>query len=99
MIDWTPEQIAAASSAMQRMGQMSYDEFCKELERQRRPVYTYYMREMHMDAATLPPDVIRITPWGSRPYTPAIGGTCFGKVDFSRQLSCQEMLVYGLIPA
>jgi len=97
--DWTSEQLAAASRAMQQMGQMSYEEFCEELNRQRRAVFTYYMRDRHMVKATLPPGVILIVPWGSLPYTPAIGGRCFGKVDFNRQLTAQELIVYGLIPA
>ena len=96
---WTPEQIAAASQAMQRMGQLSYEEFCEELNRQRSAVCSYYMRERHMDASTLPPGVIRIVPWGSCPYTPAIGGRCFGKAIFGRRLTDHEMIVYGLIPA
>lgn len=30
--DWTPEEIQAASTAMQKMGEVSYEEFCRELE-------------------------------------------------------------------
>lgn len=98
---WTQEQLAAASSAMERMGEMSYEEFCAEVNSARvRPIiYTYYMRDLHMDKSTLPNGVVCITPWGSRPYTPSIGGRCFGKVDFDRQLTSQELIVYGLIPA
>lgn len=31
--DWTPEELAAASTAMKAEGYMSYEEFCEELER------------------------------------------------------------------
>lgn len=30
--DWTPEELQAASTAMQQMGNLSYEEFCKEIE-------------------------------------------------------------------
>ena len=30
--DWTPEELAAASSAMKAQGNMSYEEFCRHLE-------------------------------------------------------------------
>lgn len=98
---WTQEQLSAASNAMQRMGEMSYDEFCAELNKARvhPTIYTYFMRDRHMDAGTLPKGVISIVPWGSRPYMPAIGARCFGKVDFDRRLSDAELIVYGLIPA
>lgn len=97
--DWTKEQIEAASAAMQHMGEMSYEEFCAALSKANRAVHTYYMRELHMTADTLPHGVIRVTPWASRPYTPQIDGRCFGKVDFNRALTPQELIVYGLIPA
>lgn len=29
--DWTPEELAAASKAMKAAGNMSYEEFCEEL--------------------------------------------------------------------
>ena len=29
--DWTPEELAAASEAMKAAGNMSYEEFCEEL--------------------------------------------------------------------
>lgn len=32
--DWTAEELQVASSAMKAAGHMSYEEFCKELERQ-----------------------------------------------------------------
>lgn len=31
--DWTPDELAAASSAMKAAGHMSYEEFCEELDR------------------------------------------------------------------
>lgn len=31
--DWTPEELAAASTAMKAEGHMSYEEFCEELAR------------------------------------------------------------------
>ncbi len=30
--DWTPKELQAASTAMQKMGNLSYEEFCKEIE-------------------------------------------------------------------
>ena len=30
--DWTQEELQAASTAMQKMGNLSYEEFCKEIE-------------------------------------------------------------------
>lgn len=30
--DWTPEEIQAASTAMKKAGQMSYEEFCAALK-------------------------------------------------------------------
>lgn len=32
--EWTPEEIAAASAAMKKSGQMSYEELLAEMERQ-----------------------------------------------------------------
>jgi hypothetical protein len=32
--DWTPEELQAVSAAMKAAGEMSYEEFCAELERQ-----------------------------------------------------------------
>lgn len=32
--DWTPDELTTASTAMKSAGQMSYEEFCAELERQ-----------------------------------------------------------------
>lgn len=32
--DWTPDEIATASIAMKAAGQMSYEEFCAEFEKQ-----------------------------------------------------------------
>jgi hypothetical protein len=32
--DWTPEELQAVSAAMKASGEMSYEEFCIELERQ-----------------------------------------------------------------
>lgn len=31
--DWTPDELQAASAAMERAGHPSYDEFCAELEK------------------------------------------------------------------
>lgn len=38
--DWTPEELAAASSAMKAQGNMSYEEFCNELNDPSRAIYT-----------------------------------------------------------
>lgn len=32
--DWTPEELQAASEAMKASGNMGYEEFCEELEKQ-----------------------------------------------------------------
>lgn len=32
--DWTPDELTTASTAMKAAGQMSYEEFCTELEKQ-----------------------------------------------------------------
>jgi hypothetical protein len=32
--DWTPQELQAVSTAMKAAGEMSYEEFCIELERQ-----------------------------------------------------------------
>lgn len=32
--DWTPDELTTASTAMKAAGQMSYEEFCAELEKQ-----------------------------------------------------------------
>jgi shikimate 5-dehydrogenase len=34
--DWTPDELAAASAAMEAVGHMGYEEFCTELNRQAR---------------------------------------------------------------
>ncbi len=30
--DWTQEELQVASTAMQKMGELGYEEFCKEIE-------------------------------------------------------------------
>lgn len=38
--DWTPEELAEASAAMKAQGNMSYEEFCNELNDPSRAIYT-----------------------------------------------------------
>ena len=33
--DWTQEELQAASTAMQKMGELGYEEFCKEIKEAR----------------------------------------------------------------
>lgn len=100
--NWTNDEISAASTAMQRQGNLSYDEFIGEIEKQdkeRTTEYKYYSPRRPIGLGTVPKCFTRFEDWPSRPYCSAAGCECWGMVVYSRILTPREVYDYELIPS
>ena len=58
--------------------------------------YTLYRPPM---PGSIPKGAIAVSTWGSRPFIPEINRSAWGTVDYSRQLTPEEMRNYELMPA
>ena len=54
---------------------------------------------MKKEKRVIPKGAIAVCAWGSRPFVPEINRSAWGTVDYSRQLTPEEIRDYELMPA
>lgn len=62
-------------------------------------VYRYYTLCRPPMLGGIPKGAIAVCAWGSRPFVPEINRSAWGTVDYSRQLTPEEIRDYELMPA